>query len=129
MKSTSPTILTPQQWSSHDRLKALEFGGRKRGTLAGSLVSDMVSLQKTLILCGDCQGKFDYRRCGYYSVYRYEHQPVLGPCDVCRVQITGNDGRLFLHEEVRPNAWATPDEQKQRRSTQRHVAATQYRRR
>ena len=95
-----------------DRLKALAFGGRKRGTLGGSLVNDMASLGKTIMLCGDCQGKFDWRHHQYYSVWRYEHQPVTGPCDVCRVQVTGNDGRLFIHESIRPKAWATPDEQK-----------------
>ncbi|MCA9457219.1 MAG: hypothetical protein KC587_11175 [Nitrospira sp.] len=126
MKQTSPTILTPQQWTMADRLKALAFGGRKRGTLGGSLVNDMASLGKTIMLCGDCQGKFDWRRHQYYSVWRYEHQPVTGPCDVCRVQVTGNDGRLFIHESVRPKAWATPDEQKARRQTMVRIANTRY---
>jgi len=126
MKTTSPTILTPQQWTMADRLKALAFGGRKRGTLGGSLISDMVSLHKTIVLCGDCQGKFDWRHHGYYSVWRYEHQPVVGDCDVCRVRIIGNDGRLFLHESNRPKAWATQDEQKANRKTMTRIANSRY---
>ena len=126
MKQTSPTILTPQQWTTQDRLKAMEFGGRKRGTLGGSLVSDMASLQKTIMLCGTCQGKFDWRHHGYYSIWRYEHQPVVGACDVCRVYVTGNDGRLFIHESIRPKCWATPDELRDRAATMTRIANTRY---
>ena len=107
-----------------DRLKARMFSGRKKGTLGGSLVSDMVEMEKALILCGTCQGKFDWRHHGYYSVWRYEHEPVIGACDVCKVQITGNDGRLFIHEAQRPHSWATKDEQQARYATMRNVAIT-----
>jgi len=124
MKQTSPTILTPQQWTAQDRLKALEFGGRKRGTLGGSLVSDMVCLKKTIVLCGTCQGKFDWRHHQYYSVRHYEHQAVCGPCDVCKIYINGNDGRLFIHEAMRPKCFATRDEQRERLQTLARVANT-----
>ena len=126
MKQTSPTILTPQQWTMQDRLAAHAFGGRKRGTLGGSLISDLVCLQKTIMLCGDCQGKFDWRRHGYFSVWRYEHQPVCGACDVCRIQVTGDDGRLFIHEENRPKAYQTRDEQRERNQTRMRVAITRH---
>ena len=124
MKMTSPTILTPQQWTTLDRLRARMFGGRKKGTLGGSLIADMVALEKALTLCGSCKGKFDWRHHGYYSVWRYEHEPVIGQCDVCKMQITGNDGRLFIHEAQRPQAWATKDEQRDRWKTMRDVAIT-----
>jgi len=124
MKQTSPTILTPQQWTALDRLKARMFGGRKRGTLGGSLVSDMSSLEKALLLCGSCQGKFDWRRNGYYSVRRYQHQIAIGQCDVCRTQIVGSDGWLYVHETQRPKCWATLDEQRARNLTKARIAAT-----
>jgi hypothetical protein len=98
------------------------FGGRKRGTLGGSLIADLVALEKAISLCGSCQGKFDWRHHGYYSVWRYEHDPVIGECDVCKVRITGNDGRLFVHEAHRPQVWATKDEQYARLKTKRDVA-------
>ena len=116
------TILSPQQWTTFDRLKARMFSGRKRGTLSGSLISDMVEMEKALVLCGTCQGKFDWRHHGYYSVWRYEHEPVIGACDGCKIQITGNDGRLFIHEAHRPQAWATKDEQQRRYATMRRTA-------
>lgn len=124
MKMTSPLILTPQQWTALDRLKARVFGGRKRGTLGGSLVSDLASLEKALLLCEDCQGKFDWRRHGYYSVYRYQHQPAIGQCDVCTVYVQGNRGRLFIHEAQRPQCFVTPDEQRERGRTKMRIAAT-----
>jgi hypothetical protein len=110
MKTTSPTILTPQQWSTYDRMR--KWGGRKKGTTGGSLVSDLVALKKAILLCGTCQGKFDWRHHGYYSVWRYEHQPVTGPCDVCSTEITGNDGRLFLYDAERHQCWVSADEKK-----------------
>ena len=126
MKMTSPMILTPQQWTTLDRIKAMasRWPGRKRGVTGGSLVSDMVALEKALTLCGSCQGKFDWRHNGYYSVWRYEHEPVIGECNVCKVRITGNDGRLFLHEAQRPKSWATKDVQHSRAKTMRDVAIT-----
>lgn len=126
MKMTSPLVLTPQQWTTLDRIKAMasRWPGRKRGTTGGSLVSDMVALEKALTLCGSCQGKFDWRHHGYYSVWRYEHEPVIGECNVCKVRITGNDGRLFIHEAIRPKAWATKDVQHSRAKTMRDVAIT-----
>lgn len=124
MKMTSPSILTPQQWTALDFLKARVFGGRKRGTLAGSLVSDMAALEKAILLCGDCQGKFDWKRNQYYSVFRYEHVPAIGQCNLCSVYIRGNEGRLYIHESQRPKCWATPDEQRAQGQTMRRVAAT-----
>ena len=112
MKQTSPTILTPTQWTTLDKINAMAYGGKRRGTPAGTHVTDLSALKKTIVLCGGCQSKFDWRRHGYYSVWRYEHQPVLGQCDGCRGMISGNDGRLFLHESSRAQAWATPDEQR-----------------
>lgn len=126
MKATSPTILTPQQWTQLDIINANGFGGRKRGTLGGSLISDLVSLKKTIMLCGDCQSKFDWRHHGYYSIWRYEHQPVLGDCDVCRIRVTGNDGRLFIHEDQRPKSFVTRDEQRDRNQTRVRIANHRY---
>jgi len=124
MKMTSPTILTPQQWTTLDRLKGAMWRGRNRGTTGGSLISDLVALEKAIALCGSCQGKFDWRHHGYYSVWRYEHEPVIGQCDVCKAQITGSDGRLFIHEAQRPQAWASKDVQHERYTTKRNVAIT-----
>lgn len=127
MKQTSPSILTPQQWTMVDRLKALAWGGRKRGTLGGSLVSDLVSLKKTIMLCSDCQGKFDWRHHQYFSVRHYEHVPVVGACDVCRAYV--DDGRLYIHESIRPQVYATKDELKARSATMVRIANTRYRKR
>ena len=129
MKMTSPTILTPQQWTTLDALKARVFGGRKRGTLAGSLVSDLASLEKALLLCGDCQGKFDWKRNQYYSVFRYEHTAAIGQCDLCTVFIRGHEGLLYIHEAQRKQCWVTPDEQRDRGQTLRRIAATHSQRR
>ena len=126
MKTTSPTILTPQQWTTQQILASQAFGGRKKGTLGGSLIADMVSLKKTIFLCGDCQSKFDWRHHGYFSIWRYEHQPVLGACDVCRMQVTGNDGRLFIHEDQRPKSFVTKDEQRARNETRVRVGNRRY---
>jgi hypothetical protein len=118
-------ILIPKgAWTTLERLK--NWGGRKKGTTGGSLVSDMVSLQKAIILCGSCQHKFDWRYHGYYSLWRYEHQPVVGECDVCKLRIMNNDGRLFLHESHRLNSWATQDEQRSNRATMIRVANSRY---
>ena len=122
MKATSPLIITPRNmWTAIERLK--EWGGRKRGTTGGSLVGDMVHLEKTIVLCGFCQHKFDYKRHGYYSVWRYENTPVVGDCDVCKMRIAGTDGRLFLHENVRHKAWATPEEKRARLTTKRRTGS------
>ena len=120
MQMKSITILSPKQWTALDRMKS--WVGRTRGTLGGSLVSDMVDMKKSLTLCGSCQGKFDWRHHRYYSIWRYEHTPVIGECDVCLMQITGNDGRLFIHGEQRPDVWATKDEQFDRLKTRRAIA-------
>ena len=123
----SPLILTPRQWTKFDRWKSMfTFGGRKRGTTGGSLVSDLSALKKTIVLCGECQGKFDWRRHHYYSVRHYEHKSVLGDCDVCRARITGKDGRLFLHEDTRDDAWVTPDEYKSQRKTMIRLAQARH---
>lgn len=129
MKMTSPLILTPQQWTTLDRLKGAIWRGRNRGQTGGSLVADLVALEKAITLCGSCQGKFDWRHHGYYSVWRYEHEPVIGACDVCKAPITGSDGRLFLHETQRPKSWATKDVQKARYETMRNVAIAGHARR
>ncbi len=126
---TSPTILIPQKWTTIDKLKALAWGGRNKGTTGGSLVSDLAEMQKTIVLCGSCQHKFDYKRHGYYSVWRYENQPVTGNCDVCAVSITGSDGRIFVHDNLRHKVWVTPDEKIARAATRRRVAELQRRRR
>lgn len=125
----SPTILIPKVYTTMDRLKDLAWPGRNRGTLGGSLVADMSELQKALVLCGGCQHKFDYKRHGYYSVWKYENQPVIGPCDVCKLEITGSDGRLFIHENMRHKTWATPDEQRARLTTKRRIGNSFYKRR
>ena len=124
MKMTSPMILTPQQWETVDRIKGAIWRGRKRGQTAGTVVNDLVALEKAITLCGSCQHKFDWRHRQYYSVWRYEHEPVIGACDACKTMITGNDGRLFLHENVRPQAWMTKDENFKARETMREVAIT-----
>jgi len=126
MKMSGVTILSPQQWTTLDRIDAMarRWRGRKPGTLGGSLVADMVAMEKALTLCGSCQGKFDWLHHGYYSVWRYEHEPVIGQCDVCKVTITGNDGRLFIHENQRPECFVTKDQQYDRFKTMRDVAVT-----
>jgi hypothetical protein len=123
---TSPLILIPKVYTKLEQMAGAAWGGRKKGTTGGSLVGDMVQLRKTIILCGSCQHKFDWRHNNYFSVWRYEHQPVVGECDVCKLRITGNDGRLFLHEASRHNVWATKDEQRSNRSTMVRVAHSRY---
>ena len=128
---TSPTIYSPRDessWTITEKLKGFLFPGKSKGTLGGSLVSDMSEMEKTLIMCGKCQHKFDYKRQGYYSVWRYENQPVTGECDICLVRITGSDGRIFIHDNMRHKVWVTPEEKIARATTKRRVAHT-FRRR
>lgn len=106
----SQTILVKRKdWTPADRLKAMEAPGRKAGRSHGGFVAgDLAELKKAIILCEACQHKFDCKRHGYYSVWKYEKTPVMGNCDACRVMCT--EARLFLEESTVPRAWLTKDE-------------------
>lgn len=107
---TDPHILIRRKsWSPGERLKAMEAPGRKAGKPHGAFVAgDLAELKKAIILCDACHHKFDWKRAGYYPVYKYEKTPVMGNCDACRVMC--QDARLFLYEPTVPRAWLTKDE-------------------
>lgn len=123
MKDTSPSILIPQIYTKQQVLRTMELR-RKKNVPRGTWTTDLAELRKAIVLCGLCQGKFDWRHKGYFSVWRYEHQAVNGACDACGVQIYGGDGRLFLHEANRPQAWLTKDESRNHRQTMVRMANT-----
>ena len=113
-KTTGPTLYLPTPMTPSKRIGALKHGGRRHGLGHGSYLSDLVALQKTILLCGACQHRFDWRRHGYRSIWRYEHTAVQGQCDACRVTCTV-DGRAFIHENHFSQVWMTRDVERQRR--------------
>lgn len=106
-----PTILVPRAWTGADRLRAAEAPGRPRGRAHGGFVAgDLAALKKAILLCPGCYHKFDWKRHGYYPVWKYEKTHVVGNCDACKVH--SNAGRLFLYEPTVPRAWLTKTEER-----------------
>lgn len=85
-------------WTDQRRLADQEFKGRAARTLAGSHVADLVHLRKSVILCSNCQPKFNAKANGYISP---KNVPLCGArCDGCKDM--GMERRLFLHHQHLP---------------------------
>lgn len=85
-------------WTDQRRLADQEHRGRPARTLAGSHVSDLVSLRKSVILCSTCLPKFNARAVGYVTS---PNIPLCGArCDGCKEN--GMERRLFLHHQHMP---------------------------
>lgn len=75
-----------------------ESTGKKSGQMAGTYISDLVALQKTVLLCPTCLPKFDAKRAGYVNAPSMPH--CIGKCDGCKDM--GIERRLFLHHQNMP---------------------------
>lgn len=104
-----PTILVPRKvWTKPEVLKSYEAPGRKRGQLPGSYVAGVLAERKNAIwLCPDCNHKFDWKRHGYYPLWRFEKTTVSGNCDACRS--FSPVCRFFVYEPTVPQVWLTKD--------------------
>lgn len=78
----------------------LEAPGRKSGQLAGVHVTELAVCEKTIILCGGCKHRFDWKRYGYFCE---KNLPVAGRCDGCDDLI--NPKTLFIHEQYLGQTW------------------------
>lgn len=66
-----------------NKVKLVEYGGRKEGKPSGSHMDDLVQLQKAIILCFSCFHRFgDPKKKGYYKDTRFGY--ATGKCDDCR---------------------------------------------
>lgn len=61
-----------------------EWKGRKGGTSHGSHISDLVALEKSILLCSFCQPKFEPAKHGYTMAVRPPfHNGAWSDCDAC----------------------------------------------
>lgn len=77
----SRTILIKQQWTTAQKLKALEGGGKKRNRVAGGWIADLAAQKRAITLCGPCTPKFNPARVGYRK--EKEFPVVRAKCDGC----------------------------------------------
>ncbi len=82
-------------FSQKERLKADEDSGRPWNRVAGGWISDLASLQKFIMLCPFCLGKFNPRTSGYETWRQNIYS--IGKCDGCKNLSTYLKG--FIHEE------------------------------
>jgi len=68
---------------------------RKFGKPHGSHIDDVVTTKQAVILCSDCNHRFDAKRSNYYKDTRFS--PVVGNCDACRVYT--DTAQLYIHEQ------------------------------
>jgi hypothetical protein len=73
----------------------LAYAGRRVGAPVGSYISDLASLQKSILLCGACVFHFNPRAHHYF---REQHFHVQGDCDACR-NFT-HRGYIHFHESL-----------------------------
>ena len=75
----------------------IEYRGRKPGKLAGTEVTDLAELKKSIVLCAStCSRQFDHRRYGYMKTSRWGF--VGGKCDGCGQMNMQN--RFYVHETL-----------------------------
>lgn len=80
-------------WTPMKRLMATASPGRGKGRLPGGHVLDRADLFKSLVLCGNCVGKFNAGRAGYVTKANLPF--VRGRCDGCQ-QHTPR-GHMLVH--------------------------------
>lgn len=85
-------------WTAQRLVARDEYQGRAARTLAGSHISDLVSLRKAVMLCHKCQHKFAASKAGY--VTRSSIPYAGGRCDGCKE--VGMKRRLYLHHQHLP---------------------------
>lgn len=94
----SAPALHLKPWTDQRRTLALESTGRKPGQTAGTHVSDLAALKKTILLCSSCRPKFDDKAYGYVTSARL---PMCGgKCDGCKDNGMGRS--VFLHHSQMP---------------------------
>ena len=77
----------------------------KRPFLPGSHIYDLVALRKLILLCGNCEHKFPFKRAKYkrritgpvHPVDGPLHRLAVGPCDGCKEPFTRV--QAFMPEE------------------------------
>lgn len=75
------TILVKQQWTTQQKLKALEAGGKKRNRPAGGWIADIAAQKKCITLCPSCTPKFNPARVNYRK--EKEFPTCQATCDGC----------------------------------------------
>lgn len=93
-----PLVLAKKTWTRGEMLREQLDPGRNGRQLAGSYMSDLCALGKSVILCDFCAPKFNPRR-SHYEQWRRDLQ-VRGRCDDCREHFPGGHGRMFVPEAL-----------------------------
>lgn len=86
-------------WTPQRLLMAGANPGRGKGRLPGGHVLDRADLLKSLVLCGDCVGKFNSAAAGYVTKSNLPF--VRGRCDGC--QHYTPRGHLLVHHSLANN--------------------------
>jgi len=73
---------------------ALREASRPRNVSEATWVDRMASRRNAILLCGNCQPKFDPKRHNYYRDRKFTH--VQGKCDGC--QGYSLQAALYIHE-------------------------------
>lgn len=92
-----------KQREKQRRLKSIEDPGRRRGSVAGSYMHDVMALRQSVMLCSDCVHKLGARRRkklvrGPNNYVLDEYLRCNGPCDDCRKHVFDGTLRFFVHE-------------------------------
>ncbi len=94
-------IIIRKSLTKADLAKRKESTGRKVGKPHGSFISDLAELQKSILLCDKCVGRFKNWR--WYGYYRQREFPyVTGNCDACKERCNGH---FFIHESIVDQCW------------------------
>ena len=102
MTAHAGNIIIPRQMTRLDRAKSKLAPLRPKTRVAGGWLSDMVALQRVILLCSGCEPKFGARTAGYRKDPIWE---AVHPCDGCK-QI--RQTKTYLPEETWE--WANPQE-------------------
>ena len=104
----SQTILIKQQWTTKDKLKALEAGGKKRNRVAGGWIADLAAQKGAITLCGPCTPKFNPARVGYRK--EKEFPAVRAKCDGCSTDDLFCT--LYIYEAIYSQVRSTVEERR-----------------
>ena len=91
-------IMTPAEYDSQQKLrreaaKQQEFAGRNVGKPHGTFVTDEAEQQMGVILCSQCDHKFDPVKYHYYKTREFK---IQGRCDACREYTQG--ANFYIYE-------------------------------